>query len=332
MTTFDIAAELGLPELWQVGLDGRGIRIAIVDTGVDDSNPLLRGKVVERMDLVGGGRSLDHGTHVAGIAAARQGFIDGYHLSGMAPGAELIDIKVVGGFGKASLADVVRGVEEAIGLGAKVINLSLGALIECCHSALRDVIAAAAARGAIVVAAAGNYGPEPNTVACPGMVPDAVAVGSVCMRVARGEAAWFSSRGPSYCTWGVKPDAVAFGGCGDLVGERQPIEAVVSTGFGSSAVAHRGTSQASPVVAGIAAVALQAAGDIGLEGFSAALSRGCEDLGEPGPDNTFGQGLPVPARVMAVAGEAPPRRATNRYLWRGVIALMLIAIAAALKR
>jgi len=320
-TTMEIARALNLPDVWSTGYDGKGIKVAVIDGGIDASHPALRGRIVERIDVTGEGRPSVHGTHVAGIIVAEPGEYGGYELAGMAPGASIIDVKALTSGGRGRLSDVIRAIEVAVERGAKVINMSLGAPIECCFSTIRDVLARATEMGVIPVVAAGNYGPGKGTVACPACIPEVIAVGSIGLNVCRDQPAWFSSRGPG-CFYSIKPDVSAYGGAGDMYGDQQPIERVASTGLNGSVVAMRGTSMATPVVAGIMALVAQAHPGLDIGRAKAIVQRLSVDVWVSGPDNDTGYGKPDPATWISGAGRVTP--VTTKKIGKGLLALLAI--------
>jgi subtilisin family serine protease len=126
-------AQVGASEAW-ARTTGAGVRIGIVDTGVDIHHEDLAGKVVAAASCIGAagsparcsGSGQDdngHGTHVAGIAAAVRG--NGVGVAGIAPDAELVVAKVVARSGTGTVADVVTGIKWVVDRGARVVNLSL---------------------------------------------------------------------------------------------------------------------------------------------------------------------------------------------------------------
>lgn len=149
---------------------GAGVRIGIVDTGVDLEHEDLAGKVVESSSCVGSkgdqakcqGTAQDdqgHGTHVSGIAAAVKD--NGKGVAGVAPDAQLVVAKVLSATGTGSGSDVIAGVKWVVDHGAKIVNLSLGdpvqpisALIS--ENELAEGVNYAWSKGAIPVIAAGN--------------------------------------------------------------------------------------------------------------------------------------------------------------------------------
>jgi len=125
--------QVGAPQAW-ARTTGAGIRIGIVDTGVDLLHEDLAGKIVASTNCIGAagsparcsGSGQDdngHGTHVAGIVAAVRG--NGVGVAGIAPDAELVVSKAVSATGAATVADVVAGIKWAVDQGARVVNLSL---------------------------------------------------------------------------------------------------------------------------------------------------------------------------------------------------------------
>lgn len=149
---------------------GAGIRIGIVDTGVDLQHEDLAGKIVESTSCVGAsgdpakckGDAQDdqgHGTHVSGIAAAVRD--NGKGVAGVAPDAQLVVAKVLGASGTGSGSDVIAGIKWAVDHGAKVVNLSLGDPAQAVSvlisgNELLEGVNYAWSKGAIPVIAAGN--------------------------------------------------------------------------------------------------------------------------------------------------------------------------------
>jgi subtilisin family serine protease len=163
-------AQVGVPDAW-TRTTGAGVRIGIVDTGVDIAHEDLAGKVVAHTSCLGaagdaarcGGSGEDdngHGTYVAGIAAAVRG--NGRGIAGVAPDAELVVAKVMTGSGVATVADVVAGMKWVVDHGARVVNLSLDdpsmTFGGVGRSAIREGIDYAWSRGAVPVLSAGTPG------------------------------------------------------------------------------------------------------------------------------------------------------------------------------
>ena len=172
---------VGAPHVWERRdgenrpVTGTGVDVAVIDTGVDGTHPALEGAVVGGHDFVEeDGDPMDdngHGTHVAGIVAARG------EPAGVAPGASILAYKVLNRAGYGEHSDVLAGVETAVKDDADVINLSLGG-VEPPDGPLTTAAQTAADAGVTVVAAAGNEGPSEGTVGAPAQAPGVLAVGA----------------------------------------------------------------------------------------------------------------------------------------------------------
>jgi subtilisin family serine protease len=176
-------------EGWAMTDGGLGINVCIVDTGVDDQHQELRGRVALRTNFVttaGQNRADDpngHGSHVAGSVAARGGVV-----SGVAPAATILSARVLAANGSGQVSWFVNGLRWCADNGAHVINVSLGLVVYRGQAAyiglpitFADAIAYAAARGALVVAAAGNSNvrlPNPAQAFLPAQAPGALIVGA----------------------------------------------------------------------------------------------------------------------------------------------------------
>lgn len=149
--------QLGVPEGWTRGT-GAGVEIAVVDGGVEMTEPDLAGKIVDEIDYVGAPGAISHGTAVASLAAAVTD--NGVGIPGMARDARIRSFKVVGAGGTATETDVAHAIRDATDLGSDVINLSLTGGDS---SAIDAEIDRAISLGVAVVAAAGNLTRDPNT-------------------------------------------------------------------------------------------------------------------------------------------------------------------------
>jgi serine protease AprX len=259
-------------DVWAQGINGQGIGVAILDSGVsphDDVN-LPASRIVASVDFTGGTAPGDpggHGTHVAGIVAGN-GTDSAQEREGVAPGANIIDVRVIDSNGNATLSSVVGGIQWVINnrktYNIRVMNLSLGAPS---NGSYRDDVLASAVEmawnnGIIVVAAAGNGGPTPGTIDSPGFDPFIITVGAVddagTVVTTDDTVASFSSLGPTVD--GLhKPDVVAPGrkivslrSVGSYLDNLLPDRITDNVYFRLS-----GTSMSAPVVAGSAALMLQ---------------------------------------------------------------------------
>lgn len=161
-------AKIGASEAW-AHTTGAGVRVGIVDTGVDLNHEDLAGRVVENTSCVGaagdpakchgsGQDDQGHGTHVAGIIAADKD--NGIGISGVAPDAQLVVAKALNAAGEGTEEDINAGIKWVVDHGAKVVNLSLGdpnfIFTSLMGTGMKDGIEYAWQHGAVPVVAAGN--------------------------------------------------------------------------------------------------------------------------------------------------------------------------------
>lgn len=284
---------LGVEQAWQTST-GNGVVVAVLDTGTQLDHPDLVGQFAERdgtvvaTDLVD--RDADpgdpngHGTIVAGLVAAAAG--NGEGVAGIAPDARLLPVRVLDRDGRGTAAVVDEGIRFAVDNGADVINLSLevedgpsGSIA----TAPVDAIRYAWDNGVVVVASTGNSGG--GTTGYPEGTP-VLLVGATDRQ---DELADFSDAGPAD---GVVAPGVEMVSTWCRNDGADGCDPAARYGLGS------GTSFAAPVVAGVVALLLAA----GLDHEQAVqrLRDTAVDLGEPGPDATFGAG-----RVDAAAALDP---------------------------
>lgn len=277
---------LGVPDLWKTTL-GRGIKVAVLDTGCQLGHPDLTGAVALAQNFTrDGDRDVQgHGTHVAGTIAARR---NERGVVGVAPDCELLVAKVLGDDGNGSSANVAAGVRWAVQHGAAIVSMSLGSPqpAEDIAEAIKDAVA----KGVFVICAAGNEGPGMNTVNYPARLPETIAVAAVDRY---GRVADYSSRGPQV-------DIAA------------PGSDVLSTWNNSGYSRISGTSMATPFVSGIVALVLSAAkaGVVpqpsGVDGLRKLLAEHATDLGPSGRDPASGFGLIAPGKMLAPSAAESP--------------------------
>ncbi|MFF2641240.1 S8 family serine peptidase [Streptomyces niveus] len=248
-------AQIGAPDVWKSGLRGERVKVAVLDTGADQTHPDLAGRIAAAEDFSGSSGTSDgfgHGTHVASIVGG-SGKASGGTRQGVAPAAELMIGKVLGDDGFGSESQVIAGMEWAAAKRAEVVNMSLGsdAPSDGTDPMSLAVNELSESSGALFVVAAGNSGPGTGTIGSPGAADAALTVGAVDRDDSLAE---FSSRGPRYGDEAVKPDVTAPGV--GIVAAR-----ATGTGMGDPVddgyTAASGTSMATPHVAGAAALLAQ---------------------------------------------------------------------------
>ncbi|MFF3122393.1 S8 family serine peptidase [Streptomyces sp. NPDC057908] len=271
-------AQVGAPQAWKSGWTGKGVKVAVLDTGIDSTHPDFSGSIGESADFTQdngavGGTASDgdgHGTHVASTVAGDGTASDGRYR-GMAPDAELLVGKVLDDNGGGQESWVLQGMEWAAAR-APIVNISLsGAVTDGTDPLSQAVDNLSASHGTLFVVAAGNRG-RPGTVSTPGTADAALTVGAV----ERNDAlAGLSSQGPRLGDHAVKPDLTAPG-----IG----IVAARAAGTdGDNPVNDRytalsGTSMAAPHVAGAAALLAQAHPDWKGPQLKAALTSSAKPI------------------------------------------------------
>ena len=257
--------QVGAPSAWSDGVTGSGVKVAVLDTGIDLEHPDLAGKVLDTANFSGTASIADkvgHGTHVAGTIAGTGAAAAGIRR-GVAPDAQLLIGKVLGDDGRGDLSNSVLGMEWAVDNGAKVVNMSLGSVPTDGTDPVSEALDQLSAdSGTLFVVAAGNTGPGPNTVTAPSVADRALSVAAVD---GAGAVAAFSSRGPRVGDDGLKPEIAAPG-----VAITAPRSSLM-TGPAGAYTTMSGTSMATPHVVGIAALVAQKHPDWSGDRIKAAL-------------------------------------------------------------
>lgn len=218
-------ASINAPAAWVTGLTGKGITVAVIDSGIYPHPDLTtpNNRIAAFKDFINKKTApyddYGHGTHVAGIIAGNGGKSNGLY-KGVAPEANLVGVKVLDSTGTGRTSDVIAGIQWVTqnkdAYNVKVINLSLGATAKESYTTdpLSKASEAAWNAGLVVVAAAGNGGSATGTINTPGINPNIITVGAVDDRgtVDTGDdvIASFSGRGPTIDGL-TKPDLVAPG-------------------------------------------------------------------------------------------------------------------------
>lgn len=245
----DTVAQVGAPDAWAEGLDGTGVTVAVLDSGVDQSHPDLVDQVTQSRSFVPGQAVTDrdgHGTHVASTVAGTGAASDGLE-KGVAPGADLAIGKVLDDTGSGAASWIIEGMEWGASV-ADVVSMSLGSqqASDGTDPMALAVDALSESTDALFVIAAGNYG-RVSGIGSPGAAQSALTVGAVD---GADERAYFQDMGPRLGDAVVKPEIVAPGV--NVLAARSS----ASPGQGSY-VSMSGTSMATPHVAGAAAILAQ---------------------------------------------------------------------------
>ncbi|RVX45786.1 subtilisin family serine protease [Nonomuraea polychroma] len=236
--------QIGAPQAWPQGMTGKGVTVAVLDSGYDPDHPDLKDAVAQERNFSDDPDirdTLGHGTHVASIVAGRDG-----KYRGVAPEAKLAIGKVGGAAGPTESA-ILAGMEwAAVEIKAKVVNMSFGDTDGPDLDPLEQAVNTLSERtGTLFVAAAGNDGAG-GRVSSPGSAEAALTVGAVDKQ---GRLADFSSPGPRVSDHAIKPEVTAPG-----------VDIVAAAAAGTADGPHQslsGTSMASPHVAGAAAILAQ---------------------------------------------------------------------------
>ena len=262
---------------------GKAIKVGICDTGIDFNHPDIKPNYRFGTSFVPTESSAmdhhGHGTHCAGTVAAA---INGSGVVGVAPEAYLYAIKVLSKTGQGNWSWLIAGIDWAINKkGLNILSMSLGGA--GAPNALKNMCDAAWNKGVLLVAAAGNAGPGPNTVGFPAKYDSVLAVSAIDS--ANGTPS-FSSRGAQVelCAPGVN---------------------VLSTSPGGGYRKMSGTSMACPHVSGAAALAWGAHRYADNKTIRRLLAWRSDNLGVPGRDNLFGYGR-VDAEQSACELSVPP--------------------------
>ena len=260
------------------GYTGKGVNVALIDTGADGNHEALAGKIVAFKDFVNNQTAPyddnNHGTHCASLIVGENGM-------GVAPGAKLVVIKVMDREGACYLSSALDALkwcrENKERYGIRVISFSVGGenasggmsfLDKYCNEMVEN--------GMVMCVVAGNSGPAASSIEIPGDAENVITVGAVN---SSGTIFELSSRGPT-AKGEIKPDLVTLG--------VDVKSALAATKNGENYLS--GTSFAAPQVSGAAAILLEARPDLAPSDVKRVLLKTADDLGPPGPDNAYGYG------------------------------------------
>ncbi|MFY4775153.1 S8 family serine peptidase [Metabacillus sp. RGM 3146] len=259
-------------------LAGNGkVRVAVVDTGIDAKHPELKNKVVSNynvMNPIQKGAADVHGTHVAGIIAAKKdNGIGGY---GINPNASILSIDVFNRSFFANDYTVAQGILKAIDEKAQVINMSLGSSVS--SPIIEDAVKKALKANITIVAATGNSGTAESGY--PASYEGVIGVGSTN---SKNELSYYSTYGPSV----------------DLVAPGEDVySSIYDYQKGSSFAKLSGTSMASPMVAGVASLLISKNPKLTPYEVNYILNKTAKDLGDKGYDLKYGHGLVDPVAAL----------------------------------
>ena len=287
--------QINATNAWEFGIDGTGINVSVLDTGIYAAHPDIAGRIIKGYDFVNNDNDpaddAGHGTHVAGTVGGNGA---GGTTTGVAPNVSLLIAKVCGSGGWCLNSAIVNAIQWSVGNGADIISISLGDTAR--STAIGSAINNAVSTGVVVIAAAGNDGSGAETINYPGGEKNVIAVGAVD---GSDVIAYFSSRGPITVDGEVltKPDVSAPG---------VNINSLSYTSSGYSGYTWSGTSMATPHVSGAAALLLQAARRLGTTLSPAQIKSILEntsvDKGLAGKDNNYGAGrIDVFAAINSLA-------------------------------
>lgn len=263
-------SDINAPASWASGLTGKGVKIAIIDSGVASHPDLV---VAGGTNVINGSSTTSyvdqngHGTHVAGVIAA-QGTNGG--VKGVAPAASIYAVKALDSNGEGYTSDIIAGIDWAIQNKMDIISMSLGSSES--STALKNAIDTAYSNGLLIVAAAGNDGNTSGTgtnIEYPANYSSAIAVGAVDS----------SNRRASFSSTGSKLEVSA------------PGVDIVSTYLNNGYEKMSGTSMATPFVAGDLALLKQKYPSYTNVQLRQLLDSNVKDLGTSGKDSLYGYGL-----------------------------------------
>ncbi len=267
-------ADLDAPEAWVVTTGSGAVNIAILDTGIDQSHPDLKAKILKVKNFSSSRSSDDkygHGTHVAGSAAAITNNSAG--VAGTCPDCRLFNVKVLGDNGSGSFSGIAAGIIWAADNGANVINMSLGGTTG--SNTLRDAVDYAWGKGVVVVAAAGNS--STDSLFYPASYTNVIAVAATDRNDAMASfsnfgASWVDVAAPGLDIFSTAPD-----------------HSNRIWGKGKSYGTISGTSMASPHVAGIAGLVWSTGACTTATCVRAAVEHGADAIAGTGTDWAWGR-------------------------------------------
>lgn len=287
-------APIGMPSAWARTTGSAGVIVAVLDTGVDASNPEFAGRMVPGYNALTGQEDAGtafaatsdgagHGTHVAGTIAAAAN--NGAGIAGIAPSVTIMPIKVLGDDGEGDFGAMLDGMDWALDHGARILTMSLGGSLEPAAIAyIQNFIDGAHAAGAVLVAASGNDGATLNQYPC--NFTYVICVGST------------TTDGTAVSTFSTRTSALALVAPGERIASTLPGG---DYGYGS------GTSMATPHVTGAVALLRSYQPAITADQVFTTLTQTARPLTSGGRNPASGFGLvQVGAALDRVAAGSSP--------------------------
>lgn len=274
--------KMNFNKAWTQGYTGKGVKIAVLDSGVATHSELSVSGGISMVDYTTSyADDNGHGTHVMGILNAKH---DNRGLTGVAPDAEVYAVKVIDQGGEGTIEDIAEGIAWAVQNDMDIINMSIGTF----HNSeiLTTVIGLAVANGTIVVASAGNegvYTGSGENMTYPARLSSVISVGAVNEFLLR---ATFSSTGTEL----------------DIMG---PGVDIVSTSKSGNYESRSGTSMATPFITGMVAILKEAYPEKTVFEIQDMIQKNATNLGVSGHDSKYGNGLATFNKFFEVASETP---------------------------
>lgn len=279
------------PYAWNLNCFGSGVRVAVLDSGVNFDHADLSGRVKLAVDYTGGDNpkeSAEHGSLVSGIIGAE--INNGLYVAGMSK-ADIYSFKIYDTSGNSD--DLFRAMYDAVNsYDCKIMNLSLGFKSDTGSfsaeevKAFNDAVNEVYQKGAIVIAASGNYGNDGNPITYPAACEHVISVGAVDK----------NKNITPYSTYNNMVDVAAAGGTTSSSANR-----VVSCGMNGAESRKAGTSFAAPQVSAAAAIVKGIRPELDQDMMEIFLKYSSEDLGDAGRDDCFGWGLLDMERLIRLA-------------------------------
>jgi thermitase len=302
--------KVNAPAAWDSTTGSAGVTVAVVDSGVQATHPDLAGRVLAGYDFVNNDADPSddngHGTAVAGVAAAKGN--DGIGVAGAAWNVSILPVKVMAANGSGSHSAIANGINYSADRGARIVNLSIGGTSS--SRTLQSSVNYANSKGCILIAAAGNNGS--STTVYPAAYSGVTAVSAL-----------------------TPTDTLAsFSSYGSFVDISSPGEGITTSWVNGGYVTISGTSFSSPLVAGIAALALSVNPSLSNTAVASLLTSNADDLGAPGADIYFGAGRVNAGRVVSgatpvVDTAAPVTAVTNPKDGASIAGLRSVTVSVA---